>query len=84
MLSDDLSLIPAAVAVAKKADFVVLVVGTDLSWAAEGQDAASIVFNKGQRVLIERVAEASALPLVLVVMTATPLDLSQLLANKKV
>lgn len=84
VLSDDLELIPEAVQVAKQADQVVLVVGTDLSWAAEGQDAATIVFNKGQRVLIESVAQAAARPVVVVLLTATPLDLSELLANPKV
>ena len=37
--SNDMSGIPAAVAMAAAADTVVLVVGTDLGWAAEGQCA---------------------------------------------
>ncbi len=104
VLSDDLSLIDDAVATAQQADFVVLVVGTDLTWAAEGQgcymillgkcfflitffkkkDAASIVFNKGQRVLIERVAAAARQPIIVVLLTATPLDLTDVLSNPNV
>jgi len=57
--SNDLSLIPAAVAAARAADIVVLGVGTDLSWAAEGHDATSIAFSEGQRQLIQQVAEAA-------------------------
>ena len=40
--SNDVSGIPAAVTMAQAADTVVLVVGTDLNWAAEGHDAVQI------------------------------------------
>ena len=81
VLSDDVTGIPAAVAAAKAADAVVLAVGTDLTWAAEGKDATSIVFTAAQLELIDAVAEASATPVVVVVFSATPLDLSPLLAR---
>jgi hypothetical protein len=82
--SNDLSLIPAAEAVAADADVVILVVGTDLTVAVEGQDAVNIAFNMGQEELIARVASASKHPIVMVSMTAVPLDLTDALANAKV
>jgi hypothetical protein len=82
--SDDLSLIPAAEALAATADVVVLVVGTDLTVAVEGQDAVNIHFNYGQEQLIARVASAAKTPIVIITMTAVPLDLSDMLANPKV
>jgi len=84
VLSNDLSLIPAAVAAAQQADVVILAVGTDLSWAAEGHDAQSIVFNDGQRTLIEKVTAAAKAPVVLVLFSAVPLDLTAVLNNPKV
>jgi len=63
---------------------VVLVVGTDLTWAAEGHDAVPIVFNEGQRQLILQVSAAAKRPVIVVTLTAVPLDLSEILANPKV
>jgi len=77
-------LIPAAVAAARAADIVVLGVGTDLSWAAEGHDAVSISFSDGQRQLIQQVADAAKKPVIVVLFSAVPLDLSEVLANAKV
>ena len=84
MLSNDTSGIAAAVAMAKDADEVILAVGTDLTWAREGQDAESITFTDAQQQLIDRVAAASKKPVIVVLMTATPLDLSSVLANENV
>lgn len=84
VLSEDQSGIPAAVDLAKSADTVVLAVGTDLSWAREGQDASNISFTDAQIALIDQVADAAKRPVVVVVMTATPLDISGLLANPKI
>jgi len=78
------SLIPAAVAAARAADIVILGVGTALSWAAEGHDAASITFSEGQRQLIQQVADAAKKPVIVVQFSAVPLDLSEVLANPKV
>jgi beta-glucosidase-like glycosyl hydrolase len=84
VLSEDTTGIPAAVAMAKEADTVVLAVGTDLTWAREEQDATSIEFTAAQKELISKVAEAAKKPVLVVVMTATPLDLTEVLANPKV
>lgn len=83
-LSSDTSHIPAAVALAKAADNVVVAVGTDLSWSAEGHDAKNISFTDAQLQLIEQCATAAKKPIVVVLLTATPLDISSLLANPKV
>ena len=82
--STNASGIPAAVAMAKTADTVVLAVGTDLDWAAEGHDAKNLSFTDAQTALIAEVAMAAKQPLVVVLFTATPLDISALLANPRV
>jgi len=82
--SEDKSGIPAAVQMAKDADTVVLGVGTDLTWSAEGHDATNISFTDAQMMLIEQVAAAAKKPVIVAVLTATPLDISALLANPKV
>lgn len=84
VLSGDTSGIPAAVAMAAAADTVVLAVGTDLTWAREEHDANSIRFTAAQSDLIEKVAQAAKKPVVVVTMTATPLDLTAVLSNPKV
>eukprot|EP00035_Acanthoeca_spectabilis_P021740 m.439948 g.439948 ORF g.439948 m.439948 type:complete len:893 (-) comp18447_c0_seq1:44-2722(-) len=84
VLSNNMSMIPAAVAQAKVADTVVLVVGTDLSWAAEGHDAHTITFTDAQLALNDQVSAAAKKPVILVTMTATPLDISALLSNPKI
>ena len=82
--SDDTSNVSAAAKMAASADRVVLVVGTDLSLAREGSDATSIAFSNGQLALIANVSAAAKSPVTVVLMTATPLDVSPLLANAKV
>jgi len=84
VLSNDMSKIPQAVHLAKKVDQVVLAVGTDLSWAREGMDAASIAFTDAQKSLVKRVAAAAKNPVVVVIFTATPLDISSLLSNPNI
>jgi hypothetical protein len=76
--------ITAATAMAAAADAVVMVVGTDLTWAAEGSDATSISFSNGTLALIDACAKAAKKPVVVVTLTATPLDLTPLLSNPKV
>ena len=82
--SNDLSMIPAAVKAAQSADLVVLVCGTDLTLASEGKDAERILFSEGQMQLIEKVSAAAVKPVVLLVFTATPLDLSPFVDNPKI
>ena len=84
VLSNDTSGIAAAVDLAKKADTVILSVGTDLSWAAEGHDAVRITFTRAQQQLVDEVSAAAKKPIILILMTATPLDLTNVLANDKV
>jgi len=84
VLSEDQSKIADAVRVATSADTVILAVGTDLTWSREGQDAENITFTDAQTALIDQVAEASKKPVIVVIMTATPLDISALLANDKI
>ena len=76
--------IAAAVAMAKRADRVVLAVGTNLATACEGNDAASIAIPAGQRALIAAVAAASTKPVVVVTMTGVPLDIAELLRDPKI
>lgn len=83
-LSNDVSGIPAAVAMAKAADTVVLVVGTDLKWAEEGHDAENITFTDAQIQLLEQVSAAAKKPITVVYMTAVPLDISALIKNDKI
>jgi hypothetical protein len=63
---------------------VVVVLGTDLDWAAEGHDATSISFTAAQLALVANVSAAAKKPVVVVILTATPLDLTPLLSNDKV
>ena len=85
--SNDTSGIAAAVAMAAAADDVVLVVGTDLTWAAEGHDADpvhGITFTAAQMMLIAKCAAAAKKPITVLTLTATPLDLTAVMANPKV
>jgi len=82
--SEDTSGIAKAVAMAAAADTVVLGVGTDLGWSSEGHDASNISFTDAQLALVEECAAAAKKPVVVVICTATPLDISSMLANPKV
>ena len=57
--SGDTSGIPAAVDLAKKADVVVLGVGSDLSLEREGHDRTTVGFSDAQKALISRVSAAA-------------------------
>jgi hypothetical protein len=76
--------IAAAAVLAAAADRVVLVVGNGLGLAAEGHDATNISFPEGQSLLVEAVAAAAKLPVVIVTMTASALDISSILRNPNV
>ena len=82
--SDDTSGIAEAAALAASVDVVVCVLGTDLSWAREGIDATSIQFTEAQLELVAALGAAASMPIVVVILTATPLDLSPLLADPHV
>ena len=84
MLSGNTSAVPAAAALAAAADVVVLVLGTDIGVACENRDATNITFSDGQLALVEAVTKAAAKPVVVVTLTAVPLDLTPLMANDKV
>jgi beta-D-xylosidase 4 len=82
--AEDIAGIANATALAKVSDVTVLVVGTDLSTAHEGHDAVNISLSVNQQQLVASVASAAAKPVIVVVMSAVPLDLSALMSNPKV
>ena len=84
VLSNNLSMVPEAISAAKEADAVLLVLGTDLSWAREGKDATSIALSPGQAYLLDQVSAAAKSPIIAVLLTATPLDLSALKNDRRV
>ena len=84
VLSENQTGIAAAVAMCKTADEVILAVGTDLTWAHEEHDAMNITFTTAQTELISQCAAAAKKPVILVTFTATPLDLTDQMANPKI
>ncbi|KAG6530925.1 hypothetical protein ZIOFF_004692 [Zingiber officinale] len=74
----------AAKAAAVQADVTVLVVGTDLSVEAEGLDRETLLFPGLQGQLIDEVAAVSKGPVILVMMSGGPFDISAQLANPKI
>lgn len=82
--TSDESDIPAAVAAAKTADTVVLAVGTDLTIAAEGKDATNLTLSPAQASLVREVLSAAKGKVLVLLTTAVPLDISDLLSNDKV
>ena len=83
-LSTNTSGVAAAAALAAAADAVVLVLGTDLSSAHEEMDAHNITIPSGQLALLRACARSAKKPLTVVMMTAVPLDLTQLLCMPEV
>ena len=83
-LSTNYSGIAAAAALAKTTDAVVVCVGTDLTSAHEEMDAVNITFPAAQWALVQAVAAAAAKPITVVIMTAVPLDISEVLALENV
>lgn len=82
--SSDVSGVAAAADLAAAADAVVLVLGTDLSMGAEGHDFSDIRLPEGQVKLAQAVLAAAKSPVVIVMLTAAPLDISMLLDHPKV
>nr|GMD57075.1 probable beta-D-xylosidase 6 [Ipomoea batatas] len=65
-----------AVSIAKKADYVIVVVGLDLSQETEDHDRDSLLLPGQQMALVNELAGASNKPLVLVLTGGGPLDIS--------
>jgi beta-D-xylosidase 4 len=84
VLSDDTANVSQAASLAQSSDVVVLVLGTDLSVACENRDAVNITFSDGQLALVKEVSAAAKKPVIVVTLTAVPLDLTPLLNNSKV
>eukprot|EP01063_Lacrimia_lanifica_P019014 TRINITY_DN25_c1_g1_i1.p1 TRINITY_DN25_c1_g1~~TRINITY_DN25_c1_g1_i1.p1 ORF type:complete len:777 (+),score=300.19 TRINITY_DN25_c1_g1_i1:50-2380(+) len=82
--SSDTSGVAAAAALAASADAVILVLGTDMTWAREEYDATNITFSDGQLALVAAVAAAADKPVTVVILSAVPLDISPLLSNAQV
>ena len=76
--------VAAAVEQAKVADLVVVVLGSDLSNAAEGHDLANMSIPDAQWRLYEAVTAAAKNPVVVVMITANALDISAILNDDKV
>ncbi|XP_068656838.1 probable beta-D-xylosidase 5 [Aristolochia californica] len=72
----DGSLIESAAMAASSADAVVIVVGLDQSIEAEGLDRVNLTLPGLQEKLVNEVASAATGPVVLVVMSAGPIDVS--------
>ena len=73
---DDTSGINAAAHAAAAADAVVLVLGLDSSQEKEGHDRTSIALPGQQSALLEAVATAATAPIVLVIISGGPVDVS--------
>lgn len=83
-LSTNTSGFGAAAKLAAQADDVVLVLGTDLSSAHEEMDAKSIALPPQQLELLRAVTAAASKPVVVVMLTAVPLDISELVSDTRV
>ncbi|XP_017975208.1 PREDICTED: probable beta-D-xylosidase 5 [Theobroma cacao] len=78
------SMINSAVQAAKKADATLLFVGLDLSIEAEWVDKEDLLLPGYQTQLVTEVAEASKGPVILVIMSATAVDISFAKINPKI
>ena len=82
---DKKDLIPAAVDAAKKADATVIVAGLDCdNFEGEERDRSTLLLPGFQTELIQRVAEASKGPVVLVVMSGGGVDITFAQNNPKI
>lgn len=73
-----------AVLTAKKADFVVVVAGLDLSQENEDHDRVSLLLPGKQTALVSSVAAASKRPIILVLTGGGPLDVSFAEGNRNI
>uniref|UniRef100_A0A2P2K830 Uncharacterized protein MANES_02G154700 n=3 Tax=Rhizophora mucronata TaxID=61149 RepID=A0A2P2K830_RHIMU len=65
-----------AVDIAKEVDYVVLIMGLDQTQEREGLDRVDLVLPRGQEELITGVAKAAKNPVVLVLLSGGPIDVS--------
>ena len=63
---------------------VLLVLGTDLTIASEGRDAVNITLSPAQQALHRAVSAASSKPLTVIILSAVPVDISDLLEDDNV
>ncbi|GLJ44838.1 hypothetical protein SUGI_0943260 [Cryptomeria japonica] len=80
----DAGLINASVQAAKSADAVILVVGLDQSIEAEGLDRVDLLLPGQQQKLVSEVAIAANGPVILVIMSAGPIDISFAKSDEKI
>ena len=80
----DVKSIATAVKIAKDADAVVVVAGLDGSQEGEGHDRTSLLLPGNQTELIEAVAAVSRDPIVVLLMSGSALDVSDIVSNQKV
>ncbi|KAJ7959038.1 Beta-D-xylosidase [Quillaja saponaria] len=76
--------IKEAVEIAKKVDYVVLIMGLDLAQEREELDRIHINLPGKQQELIKSVAEASKKPIILVILSGGPVDISSAKDDNKV
>ena len=70
--------------IAKDADAVVVVVGLDGSQEGEGHDKSSLLLPGNQTELVKAVAAVSSDPIVVVLMSGSALDVSEIVNDRKV
>merc|ERR1740123_1678610 len=75
---------PAAAEAATNVDQVILALGSDLSFAREGHDAIGIEMSVGQWKLFRAVVAVAKKPVIVVVLTATPLDITEIMEHPNV
>jgi beta-glucosidase-like glycosyl hydrolase len=71
----------SAINLAKQSDAVILVIGSDNSIASEGHDRTTLSLPGNQEQLIEEVKEAAKGPVIVVLMSGGPYDISYAKAN---
>ncbi len=73
-----------AISAARSADVVVMVVGLDQNQESEGNDRDFLSLPGNQDALVTAVAKAAAKPIIVVVMSGGPVDLTAIKANAEV
>ncbi|KAK9134312.1 hypothetical protein Syun_013642 [Stephania yunnanensis] len=76
--------ITEAVYLAKSVDYVVLIMGLDETQEKEGQDRVSLGLPGSQESLVSRVADAAKKPVILVILSGGPVDISFAKNNSKI